>query len=39
VLGLRLLYWNTARSDRSKEQARRLKNHLRREQESDGKSE
>jgi hypothetical protein len=39
VLGLRLLYWNTARSDRSKEQARRLKNHLRREQESGGKSE
>lgn len=39
VLGLRLLYWNSAQSDRSQEQARRLKNHLRHEEESGGKSE
>ena len=39
VLGLRLLYWNTARSDRMREQAHRLENHLRREEESGRKSE
>ena len=38
-LGLRLLYWNTARGDRSKEQVRRLKDHLLREEESRGKLE
>lgn len=38
-LGLRLLYWNTALRDRTRERARRLKNHLRREQEPDGKPE
>ena len=31
-LGLRFLYWNTARTDRSQEQALRLESHLRREQ-------
>jgi hypothetical protein len=39
VFGLRLLYWNTARSDRSQEQFHRLESHRRREAESDGKSE
>jgi hypothetical protein len=32
VLGLRFLYWNTARSERAREQARRLEEHLRREE-------
>jgi hypothetical protein len=40
VFGLRYLYWNTARDDRSKERAHRLANHLQREreEESHGKS-
>jgi hypothetical protein len=36
VLGLRLLYWNTARSDNAPERQRRLESHRRREAESDG---
>lgn len=39
VFGLRLLYWNTARSDRSQEQSHRLESHRRREAESGGKLE
>jgi hypothetical protein len=39
VFGLRLLYWNTGRSDRSQEQSRRLESHRRREAESGGKLE
>ena len=37
VFGLRLLYWNTARNDRSQEQTLRLERHRRREAESNGK--
>jgi len=36
VLGLRLLYWNTARSDNAPERQRRLESHRRREADSDG---
>jgi hypothetical protein len=32
--GLRLLYWNTARGSRDREQARHLEDHLRREKDS-----
>jgi hypothetical protein len=39
VLGLRLLYWNTARSDNAPERLRRLESHRRREVESDEKLE
>jgi hypothetical protein len=39
VFGLRLLYWNAARSDRSQEQSHRLESHRRREAESGRKSE
>ena len=39
VLGLRLLYWNTARSDNAPDRERRLENHRRREAESDEKLE
>jgi len=39
VLGLRLLYWNTARSDNAPERLRRLESHRRREAESDEKLE
>jgi hypothetical protein len=39
VFGLRLLYWNTARSDRAQEQSHRLESHRRREAESGGKLE
>jgi hypothetical protein len=38
LLGLRLLYWNTARSDNAPERLRRLESHRQREAESDGKS-
>jgi hypothetical protein len=31
-LGLRFLYWNTARNERAREQVRRLEEHLRREE-------
>jgi hypothetical protein len=37
LLGLRLLYWNTARSDNAPERLRRLESHRQREAESDGK--
>jgi hypothetical protein len=36
-LGLRLLYWNTASTERGRRQAKRLAEHLRREEEVDGK--
>jgi hypothetical protein len=39
VLGLRFLYWNSVRTDRSKERAKRLENHMRREEHSDRYSE
>jgi hypothetical protein len=37
VFGLRLLYWNSARSDRSQEQSHRLESHRRREANRAGK--
>jgi hypothetical protein len=38
LIVIALLYWNTARNDRSQEQSHRLESH-RREAESDGKLE